>query len=132
MKKTTRKSPAKSAPTPKKVSPLPYQLRILGLMLGGTQAQTRQALQVARKSVEQYIDLHDVGERSDVAGSFDYYVQQYAANDNPKSVKKALDAIGGEGNCADLILAYSYPAYLAGMAFTWLMLRGDYAEGGAK
>ena len=130
-KTTTRKKAATSARV--SASPLPLQLKMIGSLLGGSPAETRRALNAAQHALDRFIANKAEGDRDDVMGSFDDYVQNYAITQWAKPFEKALDAIGGEGKFGDLICAYSGPAYLAGMAFTWLMLRGDAPQmGGAR
>lgn len=120
------KTSKKAEKTPS--APLPIQLDVIGWMLGGTTDDTRRALQAAQAAIACF-GQHS-GARHDIMGCFEDYIETYAQAhsehlDRVRQVHPDIDD--------DLYCSFSGPAFLAGAAFTWLMLRGEQAEaGGAR
>lgn len=121
-KKTTKKTAARIPTNSCMAAPVPLGYATLARLIGETDtAEMRTALDAAMRALE------SVGVRADKTESEIYdYVSDYATKRGPfaGSVRRAL-AVDPAGNLdGDVYCAYVDPAFLAGLAFAWLMLTG--------
>src|SRR5688572_5913153 len=109
MTKTTKKTIRRK--TTKSIRPdVPYQLDMIGWLLGGTTANTRDALAAARAALA----LMDTcsGSRHDIMGEFEEYILTYANGHSERIDRiRAVDPGNVDG---DLLCSFSGPAFLAG------------------